>query len=80
MTAKEIKKFNDYNMVSSFIVEFIDAIKRDDFDFNSFMTSMYGSIEDFKIYNFNDLNEDYIKICKLLEKHYKIVYLVENDN
>lgn len=83
----KIKDINRFSYTINFMLEFIEYTKRSEitneddiknkFDFEDFMKTMYGSIEEFKKYNLKDMEEDFKSICNYLEKYEKISKLVE---
>lgn len=69
----KVKEFNNKNQIFNFLVEFLNDIEKDTFNFECFMTIVYGSTEEFKKYNLKDINNDFKKICKFLDEYEKII-------
>lgn len=73
----KIKDINRYSYTLSFMQEFLESVKKENFNFDEFMKIMYGDIEKFKEGYLKDMEKDFESICYYLGNYEKITDLVE---
>lgn len=82
----KIEKVNGYNICLNFILEFAEYVKnsnvedknaKNNFDFDDFMTSMYGGLKEFKEKYLEQFSEYYNATIHYLDRYEEISNIVE---